>query len=322
MAKDPLQGFKNVVKDQGLEKAARSFYGVYRALVLRNDDEEERGRIQISCPDVGHADDKGPDVWVSPAFAGAGDRTGWFYPPHVGSAVWVNFDLGDPAKPKLYWGGWFTKSDGKFPPPKEFGYKNKKPQKRGFRSRAGHFLIFDDEPGNETVRLLWHKIQDGDPAKTDLDKVAKEIEAAGEASLLSFEKDGSIQLLNMKGAKILLDVTNKQIVVQDETGNLVTMDKNGITLMDQAGGGASFVQLNNKGDINLAASKNVNLNAPNVNIKSGGVFLTDAAVLSAAVAEPLLAWLTTHIHGTGTGPSSPPIVPPTPTIKSQVVKLK
>jgi hypothetical protein len=322
MALDPFQNFVAVTKDRGLEKSLRKYYGIYRAYVLRNDDEEERGRIQIACPDVGHSPDKGPGVWVSPAFAGAGDRTGWFDPPQVGAVVWVNFDLGDAGKPKVYWGGWFTEEGTRFGRPKEFRYADGQPQRRGYRSRAGHLLLFDDEPGKETVRLLWHKPASGDAASSDPNKTAQEIAAAGEASLISFEKDGSVQLLGINGSKVILDATNKQILVQDETGNLVVMDADGIKLMDQSSGGASFVHLNNNGDINLSSAKNVNINSPNVNVKSGGVFLTDGAVLSAAIAEPLIAWLATHTHGTGTGPSSPPIVPPTPTIKSNFVKLR
>jgi len=317
-----LASFLAETASSGLEKTIRRFYGIYRAFVIRNDDDEERGRIQIACPSVGHDPKIGVPVWLSPAFAGAGDRTGWFDPPLKGSVVWVNFDLGDPAKPKVYWGGWHTKEDGAFARAADFRYADKKPQRRGFRSRAGHLLLFDDEPGSETVRLLWHKIQKGDPALTDPDVVAKAIAGAGEASVLSFESDGSIQIINMDGAKIVLDVKNNQILAQDATGNLFIMDKSGVKMMDQAPGGASFVHLDGKGNVNVAAAKNINLAAPNVNLKSGGVFLSDGAVFSATVAEFLIAYLATHTHGTGVGPSSPPIVPPPPNIKSLSVKLK
>jgi len=60
-----------------------------------------------------------------------------------------------------------------------------------------------------------------------------------------------------------------------------------------------------------------------VNVGAGGVLLgADLATFSAVLGEPLMTWLATHNHGTGVGPSTPPIIPPPPTILSQSIKLK
>jgi hypothetical protein len=322
MSVTEVERLREVVKDHGIERAFKTYYGNYRAFVLNNKDPETRGRVQISCPEVGHDPQKALPVWVSPATDVTGDRMGWFNPPLQGSVVRVAFDQGNPGKPKTYWGGWYTKSDGKIPPPTEFGYADDEtPQKRGFRSRAGHLILFNDEPGKEQVRILWHQIADGDPAKSDPQKVAQSPAAGDLIGVLDFTKDG-VQLIGPDGSKVALDRKNKQILIQDGTGNLFTMSAKGISLIDSTSGGATSVQLNNKGDFSVIASKNINLSAPNINLKGAGIFLSDGAVLSGVNWEPLLAWLSTHIHPTGTGPSGPPAVPPTPTIKSQSVKMK
>jgi hypothetical protein len=322
---DELEALRQNIKDYGFEKVFLTFPGIYRAFVISNKDPEKRGRITIACPVVGHDEKVGVGAWVDSALDLTGDRMGWFNPPLVGSLVWVNFDNGDPSRPKNYFGGWFTKSDGSSPVPSEFGYaSDDTPQKRGFRSRAGHALIFNDEPGKETVRLLWHQIADGDPAKTDPQKVAKDIASGDLISVISLEKDGSIQLRNSDGAMIALDVTNKGIVLQDAKGNLYTMNKDGVTLIDNTSGGGSIVALNGKGDVNVIASKNINLTAPNVNLKAGGVFLGDNANFSGVNWEPLQIWLSTHTHTSAApgSPTSPPAVPPPANIKSTAVKLK
>lgn len=321
-----IDRLREVIQDHGLERPFKTYYGNYRAFVLDNKDPEKRGRVQISCPEVGHDPQKPLPVWVSSAMDVTGDRMGWFNPPLVGSVVRVAFDQGNPGKPKTYWGGWFTKDDGKFPKPDEFGYADDDtPQKRGFRSRAGHLVLFNDEPGKEQVRILWHQIADGDPAKDDPQKVAQSPAAGDLIGVLDFTKDG-IQLIGPDGSKVALDVANKQILIQDSFGNLFTMGSDGIKMIDTTSGGASTLHLNNKGDISMIASKNINLSAPNINLKGAGIFLSDGAVFSGVNWEPLLAWLASHTHtappGTSGGPTTPPLKPPTPTIQSKSVKLK
>lgn len=317
--RDPkLAQFLAVLETEGLEAAARAYYSVYRALVLRNDDPEERHRIQISCPSVGHDPEVPVDVWVDPAVDVTGDRMGWFNPPLVGSTVRVEFDNGNPGLPKAYYGGWWTKPAGTSPVPAEFGYVDGKPQKRGFRSRAGHVLLFDDTPGKEKVRLLWHAIADGDPAVSDPDAVAAAVASGDKIATISFDKD-SVQILDANGSRVVLDTKNKAITLQDATGNLVTMSEKGISLIDATSGGASVVSLDGGGNINLIASKAISLTAPTVNLKAGSIALGDGASFKAVVGDILLAWLSAHTHGP---PGSPPAAPPPPAILSQGVKTK
>jgi len=317
----PFEVLLDTVRDKGLEAAFRTFYGIYRGIVMRNDDPEERHRIQITCPEVGHDPKKALDVWVSPATDVTGERMGWFNPPLVGSFVRVVFDHGDPSKPKAYFGGWFTEPNTKSPVPSAFGYVDGKPQKRGFRSRAGHQLLFNDAPGEEKVSLTWHKIADGDPAKDDPDKVAKDIAAGDDVATLYFDEKG-IQLRASDGSMLSFNVETSEIMIQSKQGYLFTMTSDGV--MMSAGDPADYIKLDGAGSIDLVASKNVNINAPNINLKGAGVFLTDLAAFSPLIAEIVLPWLASHIHtATGaTAPTTPPTVPPPPAGKSQVVKIK
>jgi len=319
-----LEELREAVIAYGIEDVLRVYYSTYRALVMRNDDPKERGRIQISCPQVGHDEKTAVDVWVSPMVDVTGDRFGWFNPPLVGSVVRVFFDNGDPSAPKGYVGGWFSDSDKASPVPKELGYVDGKPQKRGFRSRAGHLLMFDDTAGDEKVRLVWHKIADGDEAKTDPDKVAQEIAAGDKFSMLSFDEK-SIQLRDADGALITINTEKKEILLQDASGGYVALGPSGISMVDAASP-ASSISLDAAGNVNIIASKNVNINAPNINLKGGGVFLGDTAALGVAIADMLLPWLAAHVHNivvpvTGT-PVSPPVAPPPPTMASRSVKVR
>jgi len=321
---ETVEDLRESVANFGLEDTFRAYYSSYRSIVMDNEDPEERGRIKITCPEAGHSELLPLDKWVSSAVDVTGDRFGWFNPPLVGGRVRVEFDNGDPGEPKAYYGGWNTEPDTNSPVPKEFGYVDGKPQKRGFRSRAGHLLLFNDAPGEESVRLVWHKIADGDPAKSDPDKVAKEIAAGDKFATLSFDEK-AIQLKDADGATIAINTEKKEILIQDANGHYIASGPKGLSLVDSGG---SSVVLPGTGDINIIATKNINLNAPNINLKSGGLFLGDGAPLSVAIAELLLPWLSGHTHlqtvppGAPTGPAAAGAMGPPPPFQSMSVKVK
>jgi uncharacterized protein involved in type VI secretion and phage assembly len=87
------------------------FYGKYRATVMNNVDPQLQGRIQVQL-----ADRYGmfPSTWALPAFAFAGKGAGIVSLPQVASAVWVEFEAGDPDYP--VWSGAFWPDPGGFPP--------------------------------------------------------------------------------------------------------------------------------------------------------------------------------------------------------------
>ena len=88
--------------------AGGKFLGKYRATVLQNVDPEQRGRLQLTVPDVLGAL---PSTWAEacvPLAGPTGPAMGVYLVPPVGAGVWVEFERGDPGYPVWVgcrWGG-------------------------------------------------------------------------------------------------------------------------------------------------------------------------------------------------------------------------
>lgn len=93
-----------------MSDAETRFWGKYRGTVLNNVDPEQRGRIMASVPDVSSLL---PTTWALPCVPIAGIQMGFYSPPPIGSAVWVEFEHGDPDCP--IWSGGFWGSAGEVP---------------------------------------------------------------------------------------------------------------------------------------------------------------------------------------------------------------
>jgi len=75
------------------------FYGIYRALVVDNQDPNGIRRLRLQIPQV--LFDQVTDwAWEQ-------ENSGQFL-PGIGDGVWVNFEGGDPSYP--VWGGTFSKT--------------------------------------------------------------------------------------------------------------------------------------------------------------------------------------------------------------------
>jgi len=183
--------FENLVL-YGLEYFNK-YYGCYRGKVVRNDDPQNRGRVQAVVPKVGQV--TAMNVWIDPAFP-AGPNRGVFWPPEVGDSVRVFFEQGDPSKPTLYIGGWYGTAD----VPSEFatndvGLENRIPERRGFITRGGHRIVFDDTDGEQSLEITWHK-----PASAPDDRSVTP-SRTGETAKLVFE-DGGVTLVFKEDQKI------------------------------------------------------------------------------------------------------------------------
>lgn len=87
------------------------YFGKYRATVLNNTDPMLQGRIQVQ---LGDRYNLFPSTWALPAFPFAGKGNGMVALPQLGSAVWIEFEAGDPDYP--IWTGAFWPDPGGFPP--------------------------------------------------------------------------------------------------------------------------------------------------------------------------------------------------------------
>lgn len=264
----------------------------YKAIVVRNDDPKERGRVQIRCPAVGHTE--ALNVWVKPSFGGAGTDRGAFWPPEVGDTVYVCFQQGNSGRPQCYFGGYYGAVDSSPDLPSEFAYTDGVPQTRGWVTRGGHRLVFKDTPDSETLELVWHK------PGTALDKpavnrrltspsdgAASADREDGETAAIRFLPTGNIEIQDKAEQKITLDAENSKIVIEDANGNVVTLDEDGVKVV------------------------------PAKEISLGGSADTEAMRF-----KEWEQWAKTHQHPTAWGPSDKPLQPPPANIKSKVVKLE
>ena len=161
--------------------------GVAIALVTQNKDEEGLCRVKVSYP---WHDKPRDSYWARLATPMAGKDRGWVSIPEVGDEVVVAFEREDVRFPYVLGALWH----GKDKPP--FDNADGKNDKRMFKSRKKHTLVFDD--GAKGVVALAHEkgrkitfddngfaVQDerGNVIKVDSNRGAMTIEATGELTI-------------------------------------------------------------------------------------------------------------------------------------------
>lgn len=215
-------------------------------------------------------------VWALPCLPyGGGSDFGFLAIPPVGSQVYAEFLEGDASSP--VWTGTFWRQASEVPT--ESGGK---PEVKILKTEAKHVLSFDDTDGSEAINLT----------------------SAKEANLL-MDENGSIILTDKSGSKVTLDAQASEIKVEDANGNSIVLSSTGITCTDANGN-----------EITTAGS--------GVTIKSSAVISIEGSSVAIAGSggEPLIKGTTflslfnSHIHNaTAIGaPTSPPIVPLTPSV--------
>ena len=139
-------------------------FGMHYAVVCQNKDPDNLGRVKVRLPWLDHGDTDQAH-WAQLVTPMEGDKFGWYALPDVDDVVVVMFLAGDISKPLIVGGVW-SKPDNS-PEPNEDGANNF----RGYRSRCGHRLLFDDSKKVKVVIA---------------DKTAKNMVGVGE-----FDKDGA-----------------------------------------------------------------------------------------------------------------------------------
>lgn len=134
------------------------YYGMYRGIVVSNEDPQGVGRIKVRVPALGQK--KTDWMWAWPKFPGPcgkvdDDSYGFYFPPPAdGEMVWVEFEVGRVKHP-VYTGGWWGKDElpGKV--------ADAAPRAWAMWSLAQHYLTFIDKEDAEEVELAWmakHKL--------------------------------------------------------------------------------------------------------------------------------------------------------------------
>jgi len=310
-ATEELLQFVYQLQRYGMEDTLHLYYGMYRGTVSSNEDPEARGRVQVVVNDL--ASTVPLNIWISPMFDMAGKGKGSFWPPELGDPVRVYFHYGNPSQPFGYLGGWYGTGADRVP---EFEYTNGRPEKRGFVTRMGHALILSEEADNEFVRLVWHSPAADDPARTDPSVTADRTK--GDTAFVELTKTGSVHVANKNGSYAVFDTEGKNIRIVSEQGHSVTIKDSGIEIKDKDGNQVTLAN----GKLTASVKGSVTVKGTDTTIDSPLVKVGSNASMSGVCGEPLMSWLSTHTHPTGVGPSGPPLVPPTPTILSNSVKLK
>ena len=289
-----FRDFLQKLKKMGLE-AFGLYYGLYRAEVIDNsgpEDNQKQGVITLRCPAVGDTPKTSPRVaYPMTGFAGKDFGEKWL-PPN-GDFVWVQFEGGMLDSP-VWSGGWWAKG--------ELPEEMENTTRHGVKTPGGHSLLFSDDPDNRFVRVTWHSDDGGDD----------------EFAFIELTKDGGIALSNKSGSSVFLSAADKSVLVVSEQGHSFSMNKDAVSMADKDGNIISI----DKGAVTVLSKGDINVRGPVVNIGAGSVFLGDPASFKALLGELTLAYLATHIHGTGVGPTSPPLVPPPPSLMSNSIKVK
>lgn len=118
----------------------QKYFGKYRGTVTDNRDPEMRGRLKASVPDVLGDQDSS---WALPCAPYAGDQVGLFAVPPLNTAVWIEFEQGNPDYP--IWSGCFWASGEPPASPAQ-------PEKKVFKT-DGVTLTIDDTPGVASFKL-------------------------------------------------------------------------------------------------------------------------------------------------------------------------
>ncbi len=297
---DPIGWLVYMVRRFGFEFVFKRYYGIYRAIVIDNRDPEQRFRVRLQIPSIGHTTiDKVPeDIWALPADGpkgvgeGGGQASGMFFPPDVDDRVWCMFENGRPDEP-VYIGGWMPQTAFEAP---EFIEEDDK--YKGFRTKTGHFLRFNDKDGELGILIARG---DGDGSQN--------------GTLLSLSKsaDGDfddVVLANDSGAIVSMNDTAATMFAPDGSNISVGDDK--VVMMNKSGSSYSMdggnIEVSGSGNFTVAMGGKITLKAP-CDIGPGPVYQP------AVMGQSFTILYSTHIHTSGPpgAPTSPQVLsPPVP----------
>jgi uncharacterized protein involved in type VI secretion and phage assembly len=155
----------------------KKYFGKYRATVLNNADPELRGRLILSIPDVLKTT---PSPWAeacAPLTGPIGAPMGVYMVPPVGTAVWAEFEQGNPDYPIWVGCRWQAAAE---VPPNAFTGPATSPN-IVFQSLGQNMLVISDAPGpaggimlksadgaSITITNLGIHIQNGKGARIDM----------------------------------------------------------------------------------------------------------------------------------------------------------
>lgn len=218
-------------------------------IVTDNRDPMGMGRVKVKYPWLTNDH---TSYWARTVSQMAGKGRGMFNLPEIDDEVLVVFEQGEISRPyvlgQLWNGKDSTPSVGGKP---ELG-GGSEVNRRGFVTRIGHQMTFDDTGGQGEIAF----------------------KTAGGHHVVFDDANKKVEITTTGGHKLLLDDMGRQALVQTTSGHMMTMSDigNSITLKDNKGD----VLTMSMGTVNLTALSMLNLAAPVINI-TGSMSVTMAA---------------------------------------------
>lgn len=151
----------------------------YEATVRKNDDDENRGRIKVTCVGLLGDNETELPMWVEPKY-----QWGWFTVPDIGEVVEIeltnstetdeSYGQSSIDVPDIQWTGvrYYTdnaEEDNAEPTEIHPDFLENYGKRRGFSTPLGHVFLFDDTSGKSKVYITWVKEKDGDKSQILID---------------------------------------------------------------------------------------------------------------------------------------------------------
>lgn len=141
----------------GNQDPIKRWHGLYPAIVTDNQsNEDDWGQVKVTFPWLHSRLDS---HWARVISPGAGKERGFYLLPEIDDEVIVAFEQGDINRPYVVGGVW----NGKDKPPEAISnvVQNGEVVHRIWKSRAGHYMLFDDTKNAEKFEIVMncgHKV--------------------------------------------------------------------------------------------------------------------------------------------------------------------
>lgn len=224
---------KRQIQEYGLESLG-VYYGVYRGFIVKNEDPEFLGRVQLQCPQV-WGEDQTLDYWAYSKGMYCGTGIGMFAIPNIGDMVWISFEGGNPRFPVWEYGH-FAKPNGTSDVPSDWKNNGNKPTKQVWQSTSGHRIELDDKDGSEVIRITNKHGYNVELNKNGVSTVVPSgkkinlgtLDNAAEPAVLGDKNEDALETIRDMLQKIIQMLL--QISVSDALGTSILLSTWGITL--------------------------------------------------------------------------------------------
>jgi len=229
-------------------------------IVTNNDDPENLGRVKVKYPWL---TDEHESYWARHASQMAGVDRGMYSTPEVNDEVVVIFEHGDITRPIIIGMLWSRKDTepANSSVTTTSAIDSGRVNRRGFRTRKGHLLEFDDTDGKEQIML--HSNARNGVALIDHGSEYEGVFICSKTDfmiLLQEQKKRAI-IQTPAGLELILDDSSSEITVKTKSGQKLLLKESGEVTLD-ANSSITLSAIN----ITLDAKAVLNLKAPNINV--------------------------------------------------------